>query len=222
MLNGEVGQGLETMSPSATRNVIRLMNDGWIARDYKGRPLNMEQGTMSKVLESVGFSNSDRVRLFRESQLQDRSNEVANAQRRRFHKNLAEQTEKQDFQSVRQALIERQDTSPGYDAAQGARIVAQQTIERLFPVDPYREVGVRENAVARGESLRKSGLKPQINELDRYKAYTSLLGQLGFPVKPSAAEFQRRYMIDYWMSQGLTRSEALMRIDGQLPDQLQE
>jgi hypothetical protein len=192
---GDWRKGLKDVLPIAMRKSIGMVMDGGDIVDMSGTKL-IDATPGDRLANAIGFSPQKLTRLREGSRILRRTQEIQQLQDARWHDGLAHMWENEP-EKVRQMLLERAANSEGgYDAAMGARKVAERVVKRKFPKDVRLE-STASSSPKEDEFLKTmdfSGLEPSMEA--RKMQELQVMQILGFPVGGAQASLRESRAID--------------------------
>lgn len=216
-VRGEGSQVAESLVPTGSKALVRLLADDWQMRDRREQ-LMFEPTTTEKSLLALGFKPKRYNQYLERKALMEQAERTASQEQTRFHQDLAERLMAGDAAGVQRELYAKQLANPLYDVRAGLAQVVEMVQERSIPHDPRRE-GTLGSAAQRSDIL---GLyPPTVNtpETTRLEAGYQLESAVGIPMPPpSPAEYRQAILVDQLMQQNssLTRPAALALVQRML------
>lgn len=189
------GQGKPSdWSPPAIKKLVDLVSSGGAVRDYKGRPVLNDLTSGEKLGIGLGFQPK-RLSDFNAAQrVTEQADDVSRGRENQFLSGLAEQASKGDFGTVRQSLLERTQSEPGFDPVSAVRGIAQKVEELTFPRDLRRE-GSGSPTSPRNQLLAAFRLDPaQPTEVNRLFLRQQVEQRLGLAVSRSSDIIKAKLM----------------------------
>jgi hypothetical protein len=207
---GDVGGGVKSLLPGPYKNALDLYHNQGSIRDKAGN-LIYEPTAAEATLYVMGL-RPKKLSDFRETQrIIERSENVAKLSNSQFFDQLAQQFMIGDVGGVRQALLQRQQSDPMFDAVSGARRVVEEVQKRTIPIDLAR-TGSRQNATERGRLTEpfSAGRVPEVQRLLQRKQMENQL----LPNRmnqPGRVELSLAQTIDQLqqMNPAMSRAEAM-------------
>jgi hypothetical protein len=189
-LSGQ-GQGLgpvdRSMFPPFFRKMLDLANSGGTQlKDYKDRPV-LDPTMGEQIGLFLGFQPKRLSDQNAAARVMDQAEKVSRAEIGQFHSQVAEDVQRGNFGTARQALLDRASQDGQYDPQEGARSVARAAEEMTFVRDLRRE-GTSRTAETRGRLLSAFGIdRNQPSETARFQFRQQVERRLGLPPTASSS-----------------------------------
>jgi hypothetical protein len=204
---GRYGDAATQFLPGVPRRAVRLAADGWDVRNKDGR-LDVELSKTEAGLYGLGFMPK-RVSQHRKlNSMKMRSEQVASREQKRFHQELAQAYREGKVSEVRGALTRRGFETEGYDAAEGARRVAELILEQTLPFDPVRSTS------RVGQPYNAQKLYPRypigVSESERLRMRQRIVESLGVRAPMTRTSEREASAVDQLMqaNPSMSRAEA--------------
>lgn len=174
-------QGADAFVPPAIRKLTKLVQNDGTVKDYKNRPL-FQPTAAETVGIALGFQPKRQSDLNAASRMLDQSEDITSRRESQFHDQLAEQTLKGNFGTVRQELLARAKTDPNYDPTAAVRAIARAAEAKTLPRD-LRNEGTARNAASRNQLLSTYKIDPNSlpSETQRLQFRQQIQARLGVP-----------------------------------------
>lgn len=164
--------------PPAFKKIAELVGEGGQAKDYRGRPIL--QPTLGETLGlGLGFQPKRLVDYNTADRLAQAGEHLEVVRKGQENQQLAEQTLKGNFGTVRAALQDKVSTDKTYNPASAVRQIAQAAEDQTFPKDLRRE-GTAATGGSRSQLLGTFNIDPSNpSEVERLKFRKQIEQRLG-------------------------------------------
>lgn len=196
--------------PPGVRKLFQLAaNDGKI-NDYKDRPL-FQPTVGEQAGIALGFQPKRLTDFNVANRIAEQNQLVSTRREGRFHQQQAEEVKAGNFGSVRQTLLERAKSEPGYNPREAVRSIAQAAEELTFPRDLRRE-GTARTSRDRSQLLSTFNLSSaEPSEVDRLNFRQGIQQRLGLPPQRGSSELRAAQMIDQLQKDNPSATRSQLR-----------
>lgn len=211
---GNLGGAVQSMVPPAYKKLIALGQGEGAIRDGQGKLL-LEPSMGEKFALMLGFQPKALSDLKDAKRIESRSQDIEKRKTIQFNSQVADALQSGDKSQLRNLLQGKLKEDETFDPRSAVRAAASLVEQRTQPLDLSRtSTSSTANTLL---STYQGGTTHAPTELQRLQLRKQIESSSGIPGigRISAQDIHEAQMIDALMAKGLTRDEALVKVNGQ-------